>query len=278
MAKLLKYSLLLGVAAFFAVMWGLLLRSHLPMRDAERLRPSYDNLLKPGQDERSAAWGIYFAGRRIGQSNTKVWRGQDGTISIRTITEIHLETAARYILGVTGTLDVDFTATISPLRGLQSFEIESDLLNTSLLGTVRQDRILINGHIGEDTVRTSMPYDEHRLLGQVLAPPTTLPPLDEGSPGQAWTLDMVNPVAGKVEQVTVSIIGFKDLVLAEETTRVFKLLFATRNKHWISWVTDDGEVLVQGTPFGLRLQRDDIPQDALAELEAGAGPQRLPPP
>lgn len=277
MEKPLRYSLVLAVAAFFAVMWGLLLRSHFPLESADRLRPFYENLLEPGEQERTVAWGIYLEDNRIGHANTRVWRDQMGGISIHTTTEIDLKATLHNILGVSGVLDVDFKANISPMLGLQSFDVTSKMLNTELMGTVADDRMLISGHIGKDAVRTSLPCDEQRMLSEVLSPISALPPLDEAMVGQEWTLDLVNPIAGKVQEVTVTIISFKDLRLADETTTVFKVLFATRASQWTSWVTEEGTVLVQGTPFGITLQREDIPAEALAELKATFG-QKLRPP
>ncbi len=267
MEKVVRYSLALGVAAFFAVMWGLLLRAHLTVGPSAPLQPFYDNLLGPGETERTSTWGVYFGDRRIGKAQTRVWRDESGMISVRTTTEIQLTAAIRFVLGLTGTLDVEFVARISPLRGLESFDVESKLLNVQVMGTVAGGNMLITGRFGENDLRTNVPYDQDRLLSEVLSPLTALPQLSEDLVGRDWTLDMVNPVVGTVEQVTVTVVGFKDVELAEGLTRVFRLLFATRSTRWVCWVTEEGQVLMQGTPFGLTLQREDIPAEAVKELK-----------
>jgi len=266
MDKVIRYSLALAVAGFFALMWGLLLRAHLPVAPSARLQPFYNNLLSPGQTERTSKWGVYFGDRRIGEAETRIWRDGSGMISVRTNTEIHLTKAAALVLGLTGTLDVEFTARISPLRGLQSFDVESKLLNVQVMGTVAGDTMLVTGRFGKDNLKANVPYEEGRLLSEVLSPLTALPPLDEGLVGQDWTVDMINPIAGTVEQVTVTVVGFKEATLAEGPARVFRLLFAARSTRWVCWVTQEGEVLIQGTPFGLSLRREDIPTAAIQEL------------
>ena len=77
-----KYALVAGVTAFFAVMWGLLLHKHLPAATTSRLRPNYGNLLRPGEEERTTLWGIYFGLARLGRSEMTIKRESGGTILI----------------------------------------------------------------------------------------------------------------------------------------------------------------------------------------------------
>ena len=125
------------------------------------------------------------------------------------------------------------------------------------IADLRQRTALLFQHAGEDDLKTNIPYEEGRLLSEVLSPLTALPPLDEDLVGRDWTVDMINPIAGTVEQVTVTVVGFKEATLAEGPARVFRLLFATRSTRWVCWVSEEGEVLIQGTPFGLSLQREE---------------------
>lgn len=268
LSKFAKYALVLGITAFFAVMWGLMLRPHLAVPTGAGLRPDYVSLLKPGEKERTTSWGIYFGGNRIGRSEMLVRQQEDGTIVIRTDAEIKLDPAVEYVLGLVGTLDVKFLVNISPLRGLLLFQADSKLLDTSLQGAVRDDEILLRGHVGKERIRTSIPYDADGLLAEAFSPLAGLPELKRGQVGRNWTMDMVNPVAGTLQKVSVSIARSKEITLADRTVRVFQLSFATGAGRWNSWVTEDGEVLVQGTPFGLSLRREDLPADVLTDLRA----------
>jgi hypothetical protein len=259
---------LLAIAAFFAIMWGLLLRDHLRTQSAAQLRPNYDNLLKPGEEERNTAWGIYFGAVRIGHLSMKVARETDGTITVRTDAAISISQAARYIVGVAGNLDAGFQATISPLRGLMFFQIDSKLLNAAVQGSVRENEIYLIGHIGAERIRTSLPYNQDRLLGEALSPLTALPALKESQVGRSWDIDMVNPITGSVQKVTIAVAGSKRVILRGEKVTAFELTFVAGANRWASWVTEDGDVLVQGTPFGLTMQREDLPASVLSELIA----------
>lgn len=260
----------LVITAFFAVMWGVMLRRHLSVRAAAQFRPDYSNLLKPGEQERSTNWGIYFGGFRIGRSQMTVKRESEGTIVLRTQARVSISQALKYVVGVAGDLDLDFRASISPLRGLIFFQATSGLLKADLQGTVRRNELLLNGHVGENRIRTSVPYDQDRLWGEALSPLAALPELGDDQVGRTWSFDMVNPIAGAVQPVTVEVARSVEVRIKGEAVEVYELRFSTGSSRWTSWVTEAGEVLVQGTPFGLALQREDLPPSVLAELKAEA--------
>jgi hypothetical protein len=263
-----KLAVLFAITALFAVMWGLLLREHLRTQSAAQMRPNYDNLLSPGEQERNTAWGIYFGSVRIGLLTMKVSRERDGTIIVRTVAAIAISQAARYFVGVAGNLDAEFQATISPLRGPMFFQVNSKLLDAALQGTVRENEIHLVGHLGAERIKTSFPCDEGTLLGEALSPLTALPQLKESQVGRSWDINMVNPITGAVQKVTIAVAGSKRVVLNGRKVRAFELTFIAGTNHWASWVTEDGDVLVQGTPFGLTMQREDLPASVLSELAA----------
>jgi hypothetical protein len=270
--RLVKYALVFSIASFFAVMWGLLLRAHVPTPVAAPVRPDYDNLLKLDEEERFTRWGIYLGPKRVGRADMTVARLQDGTVSVRAVSELKLDTASRLLFGLSGKLDVLFGATVSPLRGLLAFNMKSKLLKSDLQGSVRGGEILLTGHVGDQRVRTSLPYDEDKLLGEAFSPLTSLPELKKSQVGQRWTMSMLNPITGALEDVTATVRSYKDIDLAGDDVRVFELSFSARTNHWSSWVTEDGEILVQGTPFGLTLRREDLPRQAIASLSLAGQP------
>ncbi len=268
LGRLGRLAVLLAITAFFAVMWGLLIKQHLRTASATEMRPNYDNLLGPDEQERSSAWGIYFSGLRIGRLDMRVRRETDGTIEVRTTAAVSINAAARYIVGVSGDLDAKFLATISPLRGLMFFQVDSKLLDASLRGSVHENEIMLVGHVGEERIRTTLPYDPDTLFGEALSPLTALPELRESQVGRSWTIDMVNPITGDVQKVTIAVAGSKRIVLGGKKVRAFDLTFTAGSSRWASWVTESGEVLIQGTPFGLTMQREDLPADVLGDLAA----------
>jgi hypothetical protein len=277
--KLASYALVMAVTAFFAIAWGLLLREHVDVGTGVALTPAFDDLLDPDETERSSAWGIYFGPLPVGRSRVTVAREEGGLISLRSRTSANLGPALRFVTGKVGKLDVDFTATISPLRGLHHFSVQSELLDTSLQGTVNEGEVLVTGHIGPDRIRTRAPFEQNRLLGQVLAPLSALPPPRKRNVGKSWPIEVVNPIAGEIQRVLVRLERYKTVTLDGEGVDVFEHSFTTGTSRWTSWVTADGETLVQGTPFGLTLRREPLPLETLAELssDAPAPPAAEPP-
>ncbi len=266
--RMIKSTLAVAVAAFFAVMWGLLLRQHLFVGGAPTFQPSYEALLKPDQKERIEQWGVYFAGRRIGQSELRITRDMEGLLHIQSQTSIAIEPALRYLLGTPGNLDVTFKAAISPLTGLHDFQVNSTSINTRLLGVVDEDTIKVRGYVAGETVRTDLPYTPGVFLGEVFSPFTSLPELSKSDVGRTWSVDMVNPLAAGMQRVTVEMAARREVELDGERTPVYRLDFTTSSTRWESWVTEDGSVLVQGTPFGLTIRREDLPAEVLQQLQA----------
>ena len=84
-------------------------------------------------------------------------------------------------------------------------------------------------------------------------------------------MDMFDSVGGRMVQVRVSPVAWKELALGDGRHRAFKLLFTGARTQWVSWVDDRGRVLVQGTPFGLSLWRANLPAAAEAELASDMG-------
>lgn len=269
---LLKYAAVLAVTAFFAVMWGLLLRSHLTFDRPGGLQPAYDRLLGLDEEKRSTSWGIYFGEMRIGTSEVTISRDESSALSVESKTRIKLGPALRYVVGIVGELDVDFRAAVSPLRGLQYFSAESALLNTTLQGSVQDGVITLFGHVGEERIRSSIPFEADRLMGQVLSPLTALPKLEKRDVGRSWAVDIVNPLAGQIQEVMVSVEDHRQVEIGGDATEVLQLSFTSGSSRWVSWVTEEGDVLIQGTPFGLTLRREDLSAAVLRELTADAGP------
>jgi len=274
--RLLKYGLLLAVTAFFAVMWGLLLERQLPRGDGGSVAAGYADLLPEGKDRCATTWHISFAGNQIGRADSEVSRAEGGAISVQTQSRIKLDPAFRYVIGAAGTMDLTFRAHVSPLQGLQYFELSSQFLDAHLLGTVDGRELMLSGHVGENRVGRRIPYDERAFLGDMLSPLAQLKKLDEDMVGRTWSVHMVNPIAGRVQEVTVTVLDSRSADLEGGPRRVFKLLFVSDTNRWVSWVTKDGRVVLQGTPFGLVLRRSDVPEGTLSTLPTAPSPGRSP--
>ncbi len=167
-----------------------------------------------------------------------------------------------------GNLDVTFKAAICPLTGLHDFQVNSEGINTRLLGVVDEDTIKVRGYVAGEHVSTDLPYTPGVFLGEVFSPFTSLPELSKSDVGRTWSVDMVNPLASGVQHVTVNLTARREVKLDGKRTPVYRLEFTTGSNRWESWVTEDGGVLVQGTPFGLTIRREDLPPEVLQQLRA----------
>ena len=271
-ARVAGAAVVLAVSCFCAVMWALLIRAHLPGPATSGPRPDYADLLAPGEQERSAQWGIYLGLQRIGGSTMRVARETDGTISLTTEVQANLGPAAKYIAGFVGALEVEFRAIVSPLRGLLSWQLQSEALDASVLGVVRGDRMLIKGRLRGRPMDSEIPYEPGALVSEAFSPLTAVPSLDEQQVGQSWSVSVLNPVTGDFQDVTVRIVRSRDVRIDGEPVQAFELDFRGPGGQWTCWVTGDGQVLVQGTPFGLTLRREDLPAEALAALTEAPAP------
>ncbi len=127
----------------------------------------------------------------------------------------------------------------------------------------------MRGFVAGERVHTELPFTPGVFLGEVFSPFTSLPDLGRSDVGRTWSVDMVNPLAAGVQHVTVHLAARREVELDGKRTPVYRLDFVTSGSHWQSWVTEDGSVLVQGTPFGLTIRREDLPPDVLDQLRTG---------
>ncbi len=266
--SILKYSVVVVIAVFFAAMWGLLLREHLVTPPATGLMPDYGKLLGPDEQERRSDWDVYFAGRQVGSSQVRVTRSDSGAITIRSESELEIPLPLGGRTGAGGAVDLSFEAGVSPLFGLRSVEVNSDWLALHLFGTVKGEKMLLSGHLGERRIRSAVPCAGGGFAGDMLSPLAAVGRLDEGQLGRTWTASMVNPLLGRLQDVSVTVLSSTEVPLGGERTRCYRLIFAGGGSQWSSWVKEDGEVLVQGTPFGVVLRRRGLPATVLEQLQS----------
>jgi hypothetical protein len=163
-------------------------------------------------------------------------------------------------------LVVQFHARIDPVDGLQSFAVSAPLLSTNIRGAAIGTSIRLTGKLAGSRIQLSLPRDEHRMFGEALSPLMAVPQLTEEHVGRSWAVDFVNPLAGDLQTATVTVWNVQTLELEGVPRELYRLGFALGDKTWGCWVTGDGEVLVQGTPFGLTLVRSDLSAEARARM------------
>ncbi len=267
LSKVVNSSLALAIAAFFAVMWGSLLLKHAVVEPSVGSPYSWGDLLEPEETGRSHRWDILFGDRTVGTSNLTVRREEGGLLAVRNETQIAVDPALRYVLGLAGTVDLTFTAQASPLTGLRMVQLVSAALDTNLLGRPDEGSIKLTGHVGKQRVDTEVLYDMDAFIGDLLSPVAPLRTVSDKDLGRSVTLDVINPLAGRMEKVTMTVAQSAKLQIGAGEATCYRLAFAAGSARWDSWVTSEGEMVVQGTPFGLTMRRHDVPPDALDDLQ-----------
>ena len=262
MERLARYTLIFAVAVFWAAMWGTLLRRHLPGPPAQTGLPDYEQLLPPDEQERETEWDVHFGGRVIGTSHVRVRREPGGVLNLRTITRVESRAVA-LATGLTEPLEVEFEARISPLRGLLFFAVSSDAPPINLVGRPEGEMIELRGRAGGQNVQTTVPGQVRAFLGNSLSPMAPLSDLDEADVGRRWSVSLLNPLTGQMERTAVEVTEARTVPLDGEEANCFELTFTSPTGRWRSWVAEDGQVLVQGTPVGLVLRRRDLPAGVL---------------
>jgi len=274
--KFIKNAVVFAVAVFFALMWGLLIRERIVARQVDALAAVYDRVLKPGEGRRESTFGIYFMGRRFGLTRSVVARLPDDSIRARSDTEIDVGPALEPVIGVSGTIKVSFNAIIEPLSGIRHFTLTSEALGVRLYGLCREGELDIAGSLRGRKISTSVPFNQRQFVTDMFSPLSGLPDLDENAVGTTWRLHVVNPLLGGVEQVTAKVESSMRVPTGSGAVLVFLITLNTSRSRWKTWVNADGEVLVQGTPIGLTLRREDIEPSIMRAILAreGAIPSR----
>ncbi|MFP4029321.1 MAG: hypothetical protein ACLFWL_16155 [Candidatus Brocadiia bacterium] len=259
--KTVRDALILLVACFFALMWGLYLREHIPTETGTTLKPDYESLLPEGQTKRKTVMGIYMSGERRGKTVTEFKKTESGTITVESLTQLELGDLKKIVIPGGKTVDVNFRATISPLTGLRTISLTSKSLGTSLLGRRQEDVLKLDGNVAGQKIHSKVPFESEPILSQTFSPLAGLPDLGRVDEGRVWTIHVVNPLLGSVKSVKIRHAKIKNVTVDGEQYQLHRLDMKMGTHIWEAWVRPDGEVLYQGTPFGLSLLRENIGKD-----------------
>jgi len=267
MMKWVGHVSVLAIACFFAVMWGLVLRERVATAPVHGVRPDYDRLLGPEEERREYLMGIYWGEKRRGMTHTVIERGESGNITIHSSTRLQPADITRFVVPAGKELDVEFEADISPLSGLRSMRISSNALGAHLFGIKHEQEgvMRIRGRLAGSMLQTELEIPDEAFLGEAFAPLSGLPDLEQAREGETWTVHMLNPLLGSFDPVRVTLGRSQRVEVAGETVRIYEIVFHVGTHLWRAWVTGEGEVLYQGTPFGFVLIREDLPP-SLARL------------
>lgn len=257
-------TLLVGaVTVFFAVMWGLHIRAQFARGPAESDKMDYSRLLGPEKDEVHRTYGIYLVGSRLGETETDVVRQEDGTIKVENVTKLESGSALKQVLGVSAGVTIEFAARVKPLSGIQHFSLISDELGVMLIGRPKDDGLLVTGRLRGERVSMTVPVNQRRFIGGLLSPMQGMPELTADAVGKTWQIPLVNPVQGNVQQVEVKVQDRSVVPVNSAEWVIYRLRLSASGNVWHSWMREDGELLIQGTPFALTLRQEDLPDAVL---------------
>ena len=259
-----KTVLVVAVSIFFAVMWGLHIRSRYNGADVQGGPMDYSRLLGPDQDEVQRNYGIYFVGTRLGTTETTVTRQKDGTLQVQNLTKLEAGSGVQQVLGVSAAVNIEFTALVKPLSGIQHFSLFSDELGVMLNGRPAEDGFRVTGRLHGDRANMKVPVKQRQFIGGLLSPMSGMPELDAEAVGKSWEIPVVNPLQGSVQKVQVRVQDRRSVSVDSDEWVIYRLRLSTSGKVWHSWVREDGELLIQGTPFALTLRQEDLPEEVLA--------------
>ncbi len=251
-----RYTAILVITAFFAVMWGLLLQNNVDWSSSPEGHPNYGAIMGQEQQDRKIVWSIYYATSRVGRSITTIQRRKDD-IQIVSRTNLNLGKGVQLLARVPDHLNVMLRADVSTVSGIRSIKIVCDQLDIRLHGVRQGDTLKVRGHVGEQMVENTIQVDQKVFVGQMLAPMSRLSPLSFLQSGQAWTVEIFNPLLGGFQEVNVVYKGKTEHFLQGRAMMAHRVVFRTDKRSWESYLNEEGEILQQGTPYGLKLIRED---------------------
>ena len=249
----------LGVTAFWATMMGALVKREVLPAWATSTPVGYASLLGPEELLRQSRMGIYLRGIRLGHADTTVQRNAGSGLDLVSRVMLSLEGLPVPILGELREIKTSLIVRVDANKAIDSFSL-----------TVRQPMfIAVNGEVIGDKLRMitqyedgtssekTVPFDASRIMSSSFSPFVGMRNLKVGKEWHVWSF---NPLNRGMTQVKVTVTSKEKTTFNGETVDVFVLTAAHGAMQVKSWVTPDGEVLRQETPFGFSLRRETTKQ------------------
>lgn len=248
------------IACFFAVMWGLMIRENLANPGTSGAKPDYTALLDEGQKSRQITMGIYRGNVRIGQTRSNIQRDQNG-IRVQNMTELRLGDMLSYLAPDLDELRIKSTADISEIVGLKTVSVHCPQLDVRVQGVVRDKRLKLGGIVAGQKISRDIFLGNRPMLTEALSPLSRLPNLSTASPGDRWTMHVLNPLVGGVQAVRLTLVATHERRVNQKPTILHQLSFSAGSRRWGACIDADGRVLAQGTPVGLTLRREGMSEE-----------------
>ena len=254
-----------GIVAFWlAMMSWLAYREVVPMIRAQRVAMKgtrYSELVSTLRRRETTRMGIFFSGRRLGQTTTRVMPGAGNTVRIRNMTELASEGLPLVLQPFAGST-MRFEATIGPDEKLLTISLEVKLKGSSdpmleMKGRTVSDKLMLHVRLGGTTYEREVKLDPELVISGGLSPMLQAPELFVG---KKWTVRTLNPITQHMEKMWARVVR-KEPIEEGETEEVYVVESEAHNQIWTSWVDDTGAIVKQKTPFGVVFVREPIPME-----------------
>lgn len=203
--------------------------------------------------------GVYFRKTRVGRADTIVLRTPGNGLELVSRVTLSLERLRLPLLGALEEIKTSLVVRVGPDHTLRSFDLSvRQPISATVSGEVDEGKLKLTTHYADGThSEKSVDYDARSLLCNALSPFTGVRNLRVG---KAWHFWSFNPLNHRMTRVNVTVTGKEMAQLDGEPVDAFVLTAQYGAIQVRSWVTQDGEVLRQDTPFGLSLRREAVPK------------------
>jgi len=243
----------LAVFAFWGMMTGALFYKEILPNYLAPAHPSYQDLFSDESLPSRRRMGIYVGDERAGFSDTTSIRLPEGSYRITNRTEVASER-----LGLLNPLSANFTLNLNPEKRLEDFTLDlKEPFQAEVTGKVLQDTIRISAQIGRFSIEQEYPFRAEDLLVTSLNPATFPHRLRVG---KRWTAKMLNPRNFTVDVAEFQVVKKEKIEIGGRSLEAYQVLMRIPGfqKDLKAWVSTDGEVLRQETPFGFVLEKEAI--------------------
>ena len=248
----------LGITVFWAAMMGSLVNRELMPTWTSRGAVGYGSLLSPNEVSRQSRMGVYFRGLRIGSVDTLVRRTADQGVELISQMVISLADLNLPLLAELRRVHTSLHARVGADQRLRTFEfIVREPMRVIIKGRVAGDRLKVTTQFpGAPATEREERFDPRVIMANEFSPFLGVHHLHVG---KQWQLATFNPLTREMARVTVTVTAKETRTIAGEPQDVFVLTSEYAGVRVKSWVTAQGEVLRQETPYGFSLRREPNP-------------------
>ncbi len=251
----------LGVVGFWLVMTGSLVRKWLVEVRPETLPGTYRSVLTPERQNYQSRMGIFYetpAGRRrVGYTETVFLYGEDGRSTITNTTRI-METVGGPLHRLMK-FDLYTSVVVSRRRELKRVRValHSPVGRAECRGQVVGGVLVLDVDAWGERATYQLPLPPGGIVGAGLSPLVALPPLRAGL---RWRVAVLSPLSFAPVEVELEVLRRERITWQGKAVEAHVVEIHTGPFTTHAWVSPDGEVLVEKTPFNLVLVKEPVPE------------------